>query len=138
MKKSFCRIVGELVNRPYKLGEVDCFRSIADYLESIGLALPDEFGGQTWASYPDFYRSQPEQAKALVVDLFDSLLPQIDPRRTLAGDLLLLAYKDSLPFMAIHGGNGNIITAAEAHGFRVFLGNKFTRLKGWSCQQLFR
>lgn len=136
--KNFCRIVGDLVNRPYKLGEVDCFRSIMEYVEILGVDFPQEFEGQTLESYPEFYRSHPEEAKALVVKLFDTLLPPVECNRALAGDVLLLKYRDNPPFLAIHGGNCNVITASEACGFRVYLGNRFVRLKGWSCQQLFR
>lgn len=136
--KSFCRIVGELVNKPYELGKVDCFRSIMEYAESIGVAFPLEFEGQTLESYPDFYREQPQEAKALVVRLFDSLLPEVQPNFSLAGDILLLQFHDKPPFLAINGGNGNIITASIEYGFKVYLGNRFKRLKGWSCQQQFR
>jgi hypothetical protein len=132
--KSFCRIIGDMVNRPYELGRVDCFRSILEYLEIIGVDVPESFEGQTLASYPDYFKTQPAEAKETAVRLFDSLLPEVNANLTIAGDVLLLQYKGSPPFLAINGGNGSVVTASVECGFKVYSGSRLDRLKGWTCQ----
>ncbi len=136
--KPWCRIIGDLLNRPYKLGEVDCFRSILEYVESLGVYVPQSFEGQTLETYPDYFRDEPEAAKQTAVRLFNALLIPVDPKLTLPGDVMLLQYKDNPPFLAINGGNGTVVTASKECGFRSYSGSRFQRLKGWSCQQLFR
>jgi hypothetical protein len=138
MARGFCRSVSQLVNRPYELGKVDCFRSIWDYLKTIGVEAPDSFEGMTIEEYPEFFKSSPVEAKAMVVRYLDTILPRCEPNMTLAGDLLLIEVKDHPPFLAINGGNGCILTASERFGFKAYRGFAYTRIGGWSCQQQFQ
>lgn len=128
-----------LVGRRYRLGECDCFSVVLDYLGQAGVAVPEEFRGQTRTSYPALYRSFPMGAKALMLELIGSLLEEIDPGRAVAGDVLLLqlAREDSgrLPFLAIDGGNGHVLAASDKIGVGVFPGRHYQRLRAWRCRQ---
>lgn len=134
---SLARISAKFVGQPYQLGAMDCFASILGYLTERGLALPEEFEGQTRESYAAFFVEQPEEAKAVMIRLMDSLLPTVEPHRAFAGDLLLLrlADTDTLPFLTIDGGNGRVLAATIERGVCQLPRNRYQIVRAWACRQ---
>lgn len=132
---SLARITARFIGLPYRLGVVDCFSAILGYLEERGYPVPEEFEGVDRAGYADLFVASPAEAKALMVRFIDSLLPPLAPAFAVAGDILLLRLDDSLPFLAIDGGNGAIIAASEARGVGLLPKNIYTVMGAWRCRR---
>lgn len=143
---SLARISAKFVGQPYQLGAMDCFASILGYLAERGLALPEEFEGQTRATYATLFVEQPQEAKAMMIRLMDSLLPVIEPPKAFAGDILLLrlnahpvhsVYQSPppLPFLAIDGGNGRVLAATIERGVCQLPRNRYQIVRAWACRQ---
>jgi hypothetical protein len=134
---SLAAISAKFIGLPYQLGAVDCFSAILLYLAERGLAIPDEYQGVKRQDYPALFLSDPIAAKALMVEFMDSTLPLVSPPFAFAGDILLLRLQnsDTPPFLAIDGGNGNIIAASESHGIGVSSIRHYNIERAWRCQQ---
>lgn len=134
---SLARISAKFIGQPYRLGAMDCFAAILGYLSARGIELPAEFEGQTRATYAVFFTEQPAAAKAMMVRLMDSLLPQVAPTLAFAGDLLLLRLPDSdtLPFLAIDGGSGRVLAATIERGVCQLPRNRYQIQRAWRCRQ---
>ena len=148
MNLHLAELTMKLAGRPYALNEavgLDCFSSICTYLAMRGVEIPEEFEGYSVTDYKDLFLSDPEMAKELMVKLVESLLDEIDPHFSMAGDVLLAKPKEaesskdqadvvgplsalrstlralSSPlyaslFLAIHGGNGSMLGATIERG----------------------
>jgi len=116
--ETFAELTARLVSRPYRLGEVDCFSTILVYLQARRVPLPAEFEGQTRHTYPDLYKTDPEGAKALAIRFLESVLDEVPPHTAIAGDILVLRLPGNPPFLAIDGGNGQVVAASVEHGVR--------------------
>ena len=137
MKLRLAELTMKLAGRPYALNEavgLDCFSSICTYLAMRGVEIPEEFEGYSVTDYKDLFLSDPEMAKELMVKLVESLLDEIDPHFSMAGDVLLAKPKEvesskdqadvvgplsalrSMLFLAIHGGNGSMLGATIERG----------------------
>jgi len=134
---SLASISRKFIGLPYQLGAVDCFSSILIYLAECGIAVPDEYHGVRREDYAALFQDQPEAAKALMVEFMNSMFPTIEPGFAFAGDILLLRLQrsDKPPFLAIDGGNGNIIAAAESRGVCVLPLKNYTIERAWRCRQ---
>ena len=131
----FAQLTAKLVGQAYKLGQVDCFSAILQYLEFQGVEIPDEYQGQTRDTYAQFFQDDPVAAKGLMVAFMAECLDEIKPHQAFAGDIMLLTLNDSnaLPFLAINGGNGNIIAASESRGVSVTPLKHYTIGRCWRC-----
>lgn len=132
---SLARLSAKFVGLPYQLGAMDCFSAILGYIEDRGYHVPQEFEGQTRSSYAALFTAHPQEAKAVMIRLIDTLLPTLSPTMACAGDVLLLRLGTSLPFLAIDGGNGNAIAATEHRGVTILPRKKYTIERAWRCQQ---
>jgi hypothetical protein len=132
---SLARITARFIGQPYQLGLVDCFSAVLNYIEEMGYTIPPDFEGQTRTSYAALFADHPAEAKALMVRFIDSLLPEVQPAFAFAGDILLLRLGDSLPFLAIDGGNGTIIAASESRGVGLSSLRKYTVMRAWRCRR---
>lgn len=134
---SLAALTSTFVGRPYRLGRTDCFSAILGYIEACGYPAPREFEGQTRDSYAALFLSQPQEAKAVMVRLIDSLLPSLTPAQAFAGDILLLRLTgtDNQPFLAIDGGNGHALAAVESRGVCQLSLRNYTVERVWRCQQ---
>ena len=98
MKLRLAELTMKLAGRPYALNEavgLDCFSSICTYLAMRGVEIPEEFEGYSVTDYKDLFLSDPEMAKELMVKLVESLLDEIDPHFSMAGDVLLAKPKEA-------------------------------------------
>lgn len=120
-----------LAGQPYELGAMDCFRLIYAYLERRGVAMPQEFGGVTLATYPALFQADPGRAKALMVEFMDAVLPAIDPAMAGPGDVLLLQLGPKPPFLAIEAGCGDVLAAAPECGAAKLPARPYRRVRGW-------
>ncbi|MFA7347268.1 MAG: hypothetical protein WCZ86_05870 [Desulfurivibrionaceae bacterium] len=136
---SLAAITSKFIGKPYLLGGMDCFSSIMLYLHERGVAMPDEYHGVRREDYPALFLADPETAKALMVRLMDDMLSRVDPPFAFAGDILLLRLPTSEkpPFLAIDGGNGNIIAAAESRGVVQLPMKHYVIERAWRCRQRF-
>jgi len=125
---SLIRFTSQTMGRPYRLGGyadqkgADCFSNVWDYLGKK-MDLPKEYEGLTMGTYAELYRQDPEQAKCIMICLMKDLLIEIPPHEALAGDVLRVSAKigESVDdYLAIDGGNGNLICVAEKHGVSVW------------------
>lgn len=134
---SLAALTSTFVGRPYQLGQTDCFSAILGYIEERGYPTPQEFEGQTRDSYAALFLAQPQEAKAVMIRLIDSLLPRLDPAQAFAGDILLLRLTgaDKPLFLAIDGGNGHALAAVESRGICQLSLRNYTIERVWRCQQ---
>ena len=134
---SLASISQKFIGLPYRLGAMDCFSSILLYLEERGLVLPDEYQGVRREDYPALFKASPERAKALMVEFMDATLPVVSGSHACAGDILLLRLinSDKPPFLAIDGGNGSIIAAAESRGVVQLPRKHYAIERAWRCRQ---
>lgn len=112
VKLHLAELTKNLTGRPYALNDprgLDCFSSVREYLIMRGVEIPDEFDGHSVQDYKALFISDPDTAKKLMVKLVESLLDEIRPAFTLAGDILLAKHIDT--FLAINGGNGFMLGA---------------------------
>ena len=132
---SMARITAGFIGRPYQLGITDCFSAVLEYIASCGYQIPDSFEGVTRDDYADLFEADPGAAKALMVRFVDRLLDEVPPGHAFAGDILLLRLRGQLPFLAIDGGNGNIIAASESRGVGVSPRRSYTTERAWRCRR---
>lgn len=134
---SLAEISKKFIGMPYHLGVVDCFSAILIYLSECGVTIPAEYKGVRREDYPALFLADPAAAKALMVEFMDSMLPTVEPHFAFAGDILLLRLtrSDKPPFLAIDGGNGHIIAAAESRGIGVSSIKPYNIERGWRCHK---
>lgn len=135
-RRCFFNISQQLVGREYKLGEVDCFAIVIQYLDLIGKKLPDVYRGIGIRNggYRSIWLSEPVKAKKLMVGFIDENLPEVSRPR--CGDIMLLKLKKhkSNIFLGIHGGNATVIGASEEHGVGVIGMDHYELIKAWSAR----
>lgn len=116
----------------YELGKVDCFRLCYDFIVENGTELPDGIGNVTIHNYARLFKDDPQKAIHTMIRFMETNLEEIKPNQAFAGDILLLRLNGSHPFLAIHGGNGNIISATEEYGVRT------TPIKHYKLKRAFK
>jgi len=122
MKKiPMIEISQKLVGRKYKLGSMDCFSLILEYMKLVGMEVPKEYNGLTRKTYKKLFEGDHKEAKKIMVQFMEDHFGKRSKYKYKTGDVLLLALQGSkeMPFLAIAAGNGNIIAAAEKYGVRV-------------------
>lgn len=138
---SFVSITSQLVGRPYALcsacGGMDCFNLIYRYLVLRGYDLPTEYGGVTMDTYGTFFEEDPVRAKQIMVEAVASVLDEIRPAAAFAGDILLLALKDSdaQEFFGIHAGGANMICSSREHGVSTYPLSSYDIRRAFRCRQ---
>lgn len=134
---SLAAVSQRFIGRPYQLGVVDCFSAILIYLAECGVTVPAEYKGVRREDYPAMFLDDPAAAKSLMVEFMDSMFPSVPPAFAFAGDILLLrlSRSDKPPFLAIDGGNGHIIAAAESRGIGVSSIKHYTVERAWRCRK---
>lgn len=126
----------QIIGQPYQLGEMDCLGVVLRWLDMRGVELPQEWEGFTANDYAQVYKTDAETAKCLSVALMDCLLPPIDPRRALPGDVLALTVDGShVPFLAVHGGNVRVLTCTPEHGVTLLPLAGYRMRRAWSCHR---
>lgn len=131
--KNFVTITQRIVGRGYELGKCDCLAVVLEYLVDQNVIVPIEFAGITKEDYPEFFRSNPEAAKRLMVNFIDSFLIGINPVSAFVGDILLLEIPGYTKFLAICAGNGQGISATEKYGVGVFNLKHYKIVRAWKC-----
>jgi hypothetical protein len=129
---NLARITQQLTGQKYELGEWDCFRIVHHYLQLQGVALPDEWRGHTLESYAELYQQDKDTAKALQIEFVAEHLKGKPVSRAFAGDIVLAACKrNGAQVLAIHGGNGYIITASNRDGVKPRKRQYYDILRAW-------
>lgn len=123
-----------MIAQQYALGNLDCFRLSYDFIIENGIDLPDKIGKVTLKNYPNLFKKDPGKAIKTMMKFISKHLDEIPIYKAFAGDILLLKLKsaEGHPFLAIHGGNGNIISVTEKYGVRA------TPIKHYSVERVFR
>lgn len=139
------RYTSTITGLPYKLGGpadvkgADCFSVVWDYLLYKNINLPNEYEGLTIDTYAQLYRTDPEQAKCIMIRLMKDLLMEIPPHSAVAGDILRLECKlgaDVVDFLAIDGGNGRFIMATEKSGVTIWKKRFYNVREAYRCPVL--
>lgn len=129
-KVSLHELTTDFVGKQYILGQMDCFILIYQYLKKLNISLPNSFNGQTINSYPELYKKNKLEAKIVMIDFISSLLEEIKPQFSKAGDILLLKYRGN-EFLGINLGNGMIMTAVPEFGVTISSRSLYQSLKAW-------
>jgi len=129
------RFTKQIVNRKYDLGQCDCFSLILDYLKFQQVDYPDSFKEVTRETYPDLFKSDPDQAKSLMVEFINELLDEKKRAFRSPGDVLLIRLKnsDSLS-LAIDGGNSTAVCVSQELGVMVASIEFYDVLRCWSIK----
>jgi len=122
-----------LIGQKYHLGQIDCFNIIVEYLRHRGATIPDQFKGVTLQSYGSLYKEHPEEARTVMVEFVDSLMKEVNAKRTLPGDVLLLKFrgKTSAPFLAIRAAGGIVVFAEQRYGVMTNTIRHYRVLRAW-------
>lgn len=131
MRMSLASITAKLVGQQYELGIQDCFALIIHYLRLQACPVPKEFHGYTMDTYKDLFLRRPAAAKILMVKLMAEILDEVPTHQAFAGDIMLLSLGED-KFLAINGGNSNIVAASKVRGVAV------TPLKHYTIERVFR
>jgi len=142
-KICLAEVTREYIERPYALGHtagpgLDCFSLIYDYMGRIGAELPTQWRGLTMQSYACLFERDPAYAKQLMVEFIEEHADEIPPARAFAGDILLLhlcGQPESLPFLAIHGGQTVALAASREFGVRPWDLRHYTIRRAWRCRR---
>lgn len=120
-RPGLAEITSEVVGKSYELGCTDCFALIIYYLQKQGVPIPDEYEGITLETYADFYKKDPENTLRLMVGFINRLLVSVHPNKAPPGSIYLLSLKgrDVPSFLALDGGNTNVVFATEERGIIV-------------------
>ncbi len=123
-----------MIAEQYELGGLDCFRLCYDFIVESGVDLPKSIGETNLENYPTLFEENPDLAIEVMIEFIQKHLAEIQLHEAFAGDILFLKLKNSTthPFLAIHGGNGNIISVTEKHGVRA------TPMKHYDLKKVFR
>lgn len=130
------------ISKPYALGTpgqgLDCFSLVYDYLKTrMGDQIPDTFRGLTLDTYGEVFQADPVGAKSIMVDFISEHLQEIPPGMAFAGDILLLQLTgtDTMPFLAIHGGQSQAVAASPEYGVRPWSLSHYTIKRAWRCHR---
>ena len=127
-------ITRHIAGKSYCLGECDCFSIVRDYAASRGVDLPTVYRGiNIFNEYADLWKADPVKAKELMVRGFAEYCKEIPVHAMKAGDVLYLRYKDAT-FPAIHGGNGQALTASPEMGVTMIRITNYEILGVYRCQ----
>lgn len=130
---TFVEITQKLIGMEYELGKMDCFSLILHYADILKYPLPKEYKGLTRENYKDLYLENPLLAKEIMIDFMIDNFKEIPLSKMFTRDILLLEYKNR-KFLAINGGNGNIIGASEKRGISAIPLKFYKILKVFKCQ----
>ena len=140
-KINLLKISQALVGSPYCLGSwdrkkgLDCFSLVGSYLKMRGVTLDREMEGVKIDDYKELFLREPEKAKALMVLYIEKHMDELPISKRLAGDVLLLSLANQGTFLAIDGGNGNIVAASEENGVSVTPLNHYSIEKAFRCRK---
>jgi hypothetical protein len=121
-------------NSKYRLGCVDCFSIILDYLSFRNIAIPDQFQGITRESYTILFLEDAIRAKELMVAFVDSLFRHRENvNLRMPGDILLTKLKtdSSSLSLAIESGNGMLICVSMELGVMIVSSQYYSILTCW-------
>jgi len=127
------RLTMAMVGQPYELGRMDCFGVVVAWLRLRGVDLPCWEG---WApeDYGAIYAADPETAKCLAPAYLDSFLTSVAPGFAFAGDVLALSLPgEAVPFLAVHGGNGQALTCTPERGVCLLPLDGYEIRRSWRC-----
>lgn len=123
---TFAEIAGNLINRPFKAGGttdegLDCIGLCWRVAKALGKDVPDR-----WREY-DIENPTYQDLKGLpflrtVLELFADLGEAVEPNYVVAGDWLLCksTQVEGEYFVALYGGNGNVIASYMNCGVKVY------------------
>lgn len=123
---TFAEIVGSLINRPFKPGGstdegLDCIGLCWRVAKAQGKAVPDR-----WREYdienPTYQDLKGPAFLRTVLDLFSDIGEAVEPNYVVAGDWLLCrsTQAEGEYFLALYGGNGNVIASYTDSGVKVY------------------
>lgn len=136
--KPLVELTKDYMGSPYCLGSNDCFSLIYDYMGKVGVDLPEEWEGLTLLNYAQLFEDDPKEAKDKMIEFVGTVANEIPVGMAFAGDILLLRLKessDSLPFLAIHGGQTMCIAASKEYGVRAWSLEFYTIERVWRCRK---
>ena len=133
------QLTAQLVGNKYKLGEVDCFSVVYQYLKMrCPDLIPDTYKGYNINTYKNLYKQDKDKAKELMIDFVANHLEEILPRRAIGGDILLARLGLKPPFLGVDAGNGRLMVAIPKIGVTIVLKEYYTLLRGFRCPQRFQ
>lgn len=135
-RTSLTGLTVDLIGAGYKLGTMDCFTLIVEYLRRRGLSPPDKFKGYSMETYAELYQKEPKFAKELMVSYVDQFLERIPATaHSVPGDIVLVRLRGRTEaiVLAIDGGNGHLVLATEERGVTVIPSRYYTKLRSWKC-----
>jgi len=128
-------LTAKILNQKYRLGEVDCFKVVYDYLKQLDPNIPTRFENVTIDEYADLYKRDSFEAKRLMLRFLESYLNEVDIKFVFAGDVLLMQFKTQTPFLAIDAGNGKILSASPQLGTNVISKQYYKTLRVFKCHK---
>jgi len=134
-KLRLSHLTSKILNKQYKLGEVDCFKVVYDYLKQLDYDIPTRFENVTIDDYAALYRSDVIEAKKLMLRFLQSYLDEVEVKFAFAGDILLMQFKTQTPFLAIDAGNGKILSASPQLGTNVISKQYYKTLRVFKCHK---
>ena len=138
-KMRLAQLTADLVGREYKLGKMDCFRVVYEYLKMRGGdRIPSVYKGYTLDTYIDLYKEDVDKAKDLMIEFISTFLEEISPKKSIGGDILLARFRVKPPFLGVDAGNGRLLVAIPNIGVTVVLKEYYTLLRGFRCPQQFQ
>lgn len=119
---SLIELSSSVVGKPYILGSfdkekgLDCLSLMINYVESLGVKVPENFMGVTKENYKSLWEKDKAKAKVFYLKWIRSFTKEVSESYMKPGDILIVkSRKDSSIGFGIYGGNRKI--------FSVFIGN---------------
>lgn len=128
-----------MLGRPYRLGEVDCFRVCFDWAREMGAEFPDSYAeiGISNGEYAGFFKASPVGTKALMIEFLEKHLEEVPVWSAFVGDIAVVRLKqrESAVFTGIIGGGGVLISATERKGVRALPRSAYLIERVFRCQR---
>jgi cell wall-associated NlpC family hydrolase len=113
------KVAAKFVGAPYRLGGrsrnegYDCLSLVLGLAEEWGIRIPEGFEGIEAGTYPAYWESDPESAKAMLIRFAASLGGEVLPHHAFAGDLLVLRprLQPEIVILGLHAGGDLVLSA---------------------------
>jgi len=129
-KLRMAELTSQIVGKPYKLGEWDCLGVVLFFCDNWGISIPENFEGYTKENYIQLFIDNPKRAKEIFFRFIASLGKEVDPKRTMPGDFLIIETNGETG-VCINVGGGNILSALLEKGIDVVSMKTYTVLKAY-------
>ena len=116
--KGFGQITRKYIGKSFE--ECNCLELLYNIYTDLGIKVPDKYKGFDLKTYFKYWESNPDQAIKDMIELFETIGEEVNPKYLKRGDLIVVDFK-KIRWPAIYLGENKIMSVSMQHGARVLI-----------------